>query len=349
MEKNFFDSNTELSLDRYIKQPNRFTLARFPQFSLMMHKVINAISLVLSKYVEQSYNEIDFSQMDFMEMDSKIISLDIPYKYVVQDPTHYCKVDEAILAIMRIEIKIPCTDKSGKDWNYHSNLFSVFMPDRRTKKFVIRMSKTVAREFIILDRGANGRKIYTKFLPAIPFNATCKYTAQIYRLLASWRSRNKIEYSLCELYEILDISGKYKRYIDFKNKVLKPVQKDLFMKGDVWFDCERQDFKKIKGGEVWLNFKLISNTVLEADQNKISSIMNMLRNYGVSEVELKKLKPIIYDNNIPKESIMYEITRVNELIYEKYTLVGLSLNNHSAYLVKSLVNFAKTFKKRNQT
>lgn len=330
----------DMQLGFFIKQPNRITTARFTNYTLMMRKVITAISIEFSSYVEESYNGKPLSKMDLFKPNTDKVILQIPYKNVINDPSHFKEVDNAVEQMAGFKFKVPYVDKNGDGWKYITNFFTATLPDRHNKKFEIQIEKWIAELFIMLDSGANGNKIYTKFLPEICFNAISKYTSPIYQCLASWRKKEMMLIRLDELYDILGITdGKYKRYCDFKKKILKKVQADLKNNGsDIWFDCDRKDFKFMKNGEIWLRFKLISNASLQRDKTKVNQIFNILRNLKLNEKDIKSLEHIIYDDKIQKSKILDEIVRIEEYIINSSSTVTDKTKYMTASLLKSFRN-----------
>lgn len=323
-----------------IKQPNRVSQAIFHNCTLTMHKIFNALSLVLHKYVDLSYTKTDIAQMDLFQGDSKIITVELPYNTIVDDPTHYKEVDASLVELCKKVIEIPFSDESGAGWKRITNLFTATIPVRRNNNIFLEIEKSTAQLLIYVDP----KKGYTSFFFDIPYYASSRHTPTMYKALASWRHKGKMIISRQDLNRLLSLKeGSYNRYYDLKRKVFKPVQKDLQKNSeDFWFDCDRKDFYYIKNNVEMFCFTLIDKESIQEDQNKTSYITHILRNAGLNENQINSIYPIISDDNISKDKILTEITRIDTHIYEIQTKSSKNkINDRASYMTKSLINFGK--------
>lgn len=123
----------------------------------------------------------------------------------------------------------------------------------------IEMEKNVIEKFVRLE--ANSTQVkdqYTRYLYEVTQNATSQYTPPLYKILASWRSAGVYTILLEDLKTQLCIPSKsYKRYFDFKRKVLKPIKSDLQDKADLCSTAKEKTLESLKQGKYFYALGLL--------------------------------------------------------------------------------------------
>lgn len=331
---------------RYIMQPNVITLTKFFGCDLMMQKIITTLSLAFQDSVSLNIERRQTEQLSMFDQNNNLVYIRIPYATIIKEPSNYGEVRKALKKLAMIPVEIPYRNTTtGENRIRLTGLLRADIPAKPNydKVIVIEMEKMVVERFIEMDLDENGPIKFTKFLYDVTQNATSKHTAPIYKLLASWRTRGVYRVRWDELKEILCIPSKsYLEYGDFKKRVLKPVQEDLLGRADLWFDCDKDDFKEVKNSEIWLNFILITPAISEHQFKQKEHLKNTLYDYGFSELEMNEIGMVINNTNISIETIWYQIGKINEAILANNKDCSKErIVNQSAYMLKSLINYFK--------
>jgi plasmid replication initiation protein len=71
---------------------------------------------------------------------------------------------------------------------------------------------------------------YTSVKAIYIYKLRSKYSIRLYELLSSWKTKGNITYTLEELKKMFKINSKYKRFYDFKRKVIEVAQKEFIKK-----------------------------------------------------------------------------------------------------------------------
>ncbi len=70
---------------------------------------------------------------------------------------------------------------------------------------------------------------FTKYKLEYVANFTSSHSIRIYELLVQWSSKGEREVEVSELKEMLQLGGRYKRFTNFLNRVIKPAIEDINM------------------------------------------------------------------------------------------------------------------------
>ena len=108
------------------------------------------------------------------------------------------------------------------------------------------------------------RKEFTKLNLKTVVSLKSVYSIRFYELLKQYEKLGKRYFELTELKEILLIADKYKRYIDFKKKIILPAQKELRHSTDLSFEFEvKKHVRKVVGITFFINNK--SKSSIDSD------------------------------------------------------------------------------------
>lgn len=133
-------------------------------------------------------------------------------------------IKEILNGLMRETIYFKEIKENGKNaiWGQY-NLINGFEYDDETDEFTIVCSERVYDLLIsYLDVG------YTPINTENYLLLRNSYAKRMYDLLRLWSgTKTKINYTVCELKELLMLEGKYAKYSDFKKKVIEPSVKEL--------------------------------------------------------------------------------------------------------------------------
>ncbi len=105
---------------------------------------------------------------------------------------------------------------------------------------------------------------------------TSQYTMRIYMLLKQHERLKEREIELQQLRDILGIGkDKYERYAHFKASILKPVQKELKAKVDLYFEFDEIKYGRQVGA---IRFRIFTKKLIESRPKKslVSAVPNLL-------------------------------------------------------------------------
>lgn len=133
-------------------------------------------------------------------------------------------IKQLLNGLMKESIYFKEIKQNGKNaiWGKY-NLISGFEYDDETENFTIACSERVYDLLVsYLEIG------YTPINVENYLSLRNSYSKRMYDLLRLWSgSKNKINYTVRELKELLILENKYSKYSDFKKKVIKPSIKEL--------------------------------------------------------------------------------------------------------------------------
>jgi hypothetical protein len=306
-----------------------------------MHKIFTAIQVKLQDAVQHSMDNKEISQLDLFSQDTNDIFIRLEFSSVIKSKTHYDDVRKALLAMAGLTAEIPYFDPNGKKMLLMTGFLRAVIPEKAdfSSDIEIRIDKKLANLLIEIDKKPDGKPInFTKFSYEIAQAATCLHTPPIYKILSAWKSKEfyKIRYS--EFRNYLGITeDQYKKFSDFKRRVLLPVLADLINVSDVWFGMEHDGFKTKKNGEIWLLFKIVTKERQQLVDKKTESIRFMLHNFGLKPAQNAVLEDILNDSSISREKILMRIMEIEDFIYKNNSSGGKSaIENKQAYMVSSL-------------
>jgi plasmid replication initiation protein len=116
------------------------------------------------------------------------------------------------------------------------SFFTTISFNKEEKRLRVKFNPDLKPHLIQLQTYAMGNFKYI-----LQFNS--EYSKRLYMLACQWVNATKIVYSVDELREMLAVPGSY-QYAQFKQKILKPAEKELVEKeADIYFE-----FEEIKEG-----------------------------------------------------------------------------------------------------
>jgi plasmid replication initiation protein len=146
------------------------------------------------------------------------------------------------------------------------------------------------------------------------------YSIKIYELLAQYRNtHHKIrEMKLDELKKLLGCENKYKRYNNFRTKVLEICKKELKTNCDVYFEYESIKF----GNSVTaIKFKIKEQKITIIEQNKLSkNEKNEFLKKQYNDLRSARVTEKLNDKNSP------EMGKILDIFNEDYSSDELNIN-----------------------
>lgn len=298
----------------FLIQPNHVTFAK-REYTLYQEKIYTELIRQLQEAIELSFNQKNFRQLEMFQKNSETVSVDIPLKAIAK-ANRYEDVKESLIAMTTQHIIIEYTDPYTQEVRQRTgSLFTADFPKNssknRTAKLI--MDKLVANALLTFQINPNGQSIhYTRYLYDVVMGAKSPYHINLYRLISSWKKKGFFTITYEDLLEYLNIpKNEYKKFYEFKRRVLKPAQDYLKSCGsDCWFDCESDKFityDKSHSKKIYaLNFRVISKDLQKLDMNKVKMAKDLLS---------------IHFNFKPDDFIdIEEIFTVHNFIYERFTL-----------------------------
>lgn len=327
----------------FIYQPNRVTNGRFEQFTLTQYKLLASLIYQFQKAIQLDMEGRDWRQLEMFsnEENKDLIRVGIPL-HTIGKPNQYKEIVEQATGLMNAKTYLK--SQLGADYISVASLVTkIDIPVKENGMSVLylHMYKDVAKLLIEIDKKQldNGKAQpvnFTRYLYEVALSATNKYTLKLYMLLCSWRQKGEFFIPLEQLYKDLGLEeGEYKKFFDFKRRILLPVQADLEGVADCWFDCNERGFEVKKGRSViGLNFKVITQKRLQDKSEQADHCRYILRDHmKFSQKQLEELEPIFRE-----QFFMQEIqVKILELI-DHVRKNTQTITNPQAYIIKSLLN-----------
>jgi len=174
------------------------------------------------------------------------------------------------------------------------------------------------------------KKNFTQYYLKIAIRFDSGYSIRLYELLKQYENIGKRIMAVSELKELLWIpKQKYKKYHDFKKRVILKAQKELFEKADIFFDfVEEKKWKKIERIIFLIkkNKKFLINVEDKDYNTENEDIINLIKRY--TDLTDKQIKDIFQ-----KYSKRYIITSFNE-VFNKHK--EGKVKNISAFFLSTL-------------
>jgi glycerophosphoryl diester phosphodiesterase len=289
-----------------ITTPNRI-LEAIAEFSVYQLRIYVTIVELLREAAKKSFDEGNVAVQDILSQE--MISLCIPLKKISK-PSEYRDVKKSLLQMSKISCEITYNENNKKQM-MSGSLFSVDLPLEANWKSTIKimLHPQVAKLMLTFQRNNEGKPIYySRFSPNIIQSIRNKHTIRLYFLLCLWRNRSNMNISVDKLYQFLGLGSTYSLFSNFKKHILIPSHKDLANHGDVWFDINDPEFIVKQGSRtIGLNFKIITQVLIEDREVKKLTIINILKNhYRFNALDIEQINDIV--EGIPYLEIMNKIT-----------------------------------------
>ena len=326
------------ALRDYIIQPNRITNAVY-DYNLIQERLFNCVMYYLQEAVQHQLKGESFKQLTIWQFskENSSIRLLIPLKEI-SSHQNYDYVKQAIKQLASIVVEVPYYNEEKKaQWLYITGLLKAKIPEinNYSSNVEIYIENEVAKFLIEIEKNANGQPIqYTRYIYQIAQAATNKYTSRIYKKISSYKQKGGFTISIEEFRKWLCIENSHKNFSQIKQKILIPVQEELYEKADCWFNCKVHDFTTKKGKKVThLNFKIITPDLIELDKQKKDYILNMLRmHFGFEEKHFKQIEPIF--SKADNVTILEKIGSLREYCMDNSS----KITDITGYTVKALLN-----------
>jgi hypothetical protein len=321
-----------------IYQSNRITNGRFKGFSLLQTRFFVSLIKSLQEAIKTEMEGKDWRQLIlFDEMNKDMLRVGIQLSDIAR-PDQYQEVVEAAKSFLNVNVEIESTLGKGRV-KLANLLTAVDFPIKVNGKSVVyvEMYKNVGHEIISIEKNFNGRPIkFTRYFFETAIGAKSKYTAKMYMLISSWKSKGGFVTTLENLRATLGLGEEeYTNYNDFKRFVLKPIQKDLEKQSDCWFNCAAKDFEKKEGRKVvGLSIKIITPDVEEKGKERADYVKQLLRMHAsFKDVHIAEIQPI-FQEGADYQNILFKVQDLVQAIKQG----GSTIANPQAYIVKSLLN-----------
>lgn len=317
---------------------NRLTNGKYKGFTLVQAKVFISVIKELQLQIRKTMSgEIPFPEV---KSDTENVTIQLSLKDLAS-PKYYKQLIHEIDELRSLGVEIPPPEGFKK--SVYSVIIGYDEPYLKGGKKVLNLhiANKVAQQLVTIDKNSSGTPIeYHNYTFEVIMNSTNKYTWKLYLLISSWKNKGGFKITYQKLREILGIEdGEYKRFVDFKRRVLVPVQRELEGKADCWFNCSEAGFEIREGKEVvMLNFKIITPVLEEHVEEWRNHIISLLRsNYHCNISHIKAIQPIL--ERLDEQlyiSVKNKLMLVNELIYKRNG-TAQQIEDVASYVVKALL------------
>lgn len=245
----------DIKKDKYIVSKDyRLIGARYQLSTVEQKIVLSIISLV-----EPTDTDFMHYQISLRNFDNLI------------DNNHYSRLKETCKNLMSKPLEIQDSNDEWLIFNWFSHI------RYKGKESILECSISPELKPYLLELKGNFKSFDLKYI--LPLQSS--YSIRIYEILKKNEKNVKVDFELEELYNILKVPDSFKRYDNFKRKVLYIAQKELIQHTDIYFEYE-----EIKTGRkvTSLSFRIFvnrENTVIKeiSEQEKFRAfILNEYKN-----------------------------------------------------------------------
>ena len=253
--------------------------------------------------------------------------------------TNYTQLKEAVRQLSNKGFEII----KDNNTDVYSRWISSVITEKGTGNIKVEIPKEMREYYLNLNTK------YTSVKAIYIYKLRSKYSIRLYELLSSWKTRGNISYTLEELKKMFKIDSKYKRFYDFKRKVIEVAQKEFIKKEiDINFTYkssgrgtnkkiyfEITDAKEEKEKQEATKKQEIINNSNSFDQENYQESQDYLKYLGMKEKEINK---IIANNEEMKirRNINYTIKfgqthkfEKSELAFFRYAIKkDIAMSNH---------------------
>ncbi|TWF31762.1 replication initiator protein [Chitinophaga polysaccharea] len=354
--------------DTYIYQSNKVTMSKY-NTSLLLERLLTMIQYQLQDAVRLSMRgEQDYAQLELFDPKSALLEIKIPLRSITK-ANSLDDVMQTCFSIMDLKISFPQYGASGKMeyLSLRQVVHGVDIPQLgesliqkgkhtgKVRKYrehvVITMTRDQADRFIQVDYDPETQRPrrFTKFLLHTAMNAKTKYTARMYKLIASWKVKQTFTMNVDWLKEYLDIKGidekgepfdLYPFYSDFKKRVLDPVMKELTPgpdkaknHSDCWYKYQPAQYagKKV----ISIRFDVITQEIADQLKTKHEYNQHLLRtHFEFDSTDFKSVHWLFSDSVDPDK-----VTLKLQKMHSKYNEDRSAVTNKKAWAYTSLKNF----------
>lgn len=230
------------------------------------------LSLVEQKMILTIISLIQPHDTDFMHYQIPLKTFDN-----LIDNNHYSRLKQICKDLMSKPLEIQKDDGDWVIFNWFSHI------EYKSKNSMLECSISPKLKPYLLELKGNFKSFNLKYILKLQSN----YSVRIYEILKKNEKCVSAEFKLTELYDILKVPDSFKRYDNFKRKVLSVAEKDLIANTDIYFTYEEiKTARKVTS----IKFKIFINraNTIDEELNELAQFRAMiLKEYANGE-------PIIY-------------------------------------------------------
>ena len=245
----------DIKKDKYIVSKDYQLIgARYQLTTIEQKLVLSVISLVQPQDVDFMHYQIPLNNFDNLV-----------------DNNNHLRLKEACKSLMSKPLEV----HDGKDWI----IFNWFSHIRyKGKESILECSISPELKPYLLELKGNFKSFDLKYILPLQSN----YSIRLYEILKKNENLVTVTFELEELYNILKVPESFKRYDNFKRKVLQVAEKELIQYTDIFFEIKEE----IKTGRkvTAITFRILinrDNTVskeISAEESFRAFILNEYKN-----------------------------------------------------------------------
>jgi hypothetical protein len=344
-------------------QSNSVTNSKLESFSLTQKKLFYYMIYCLQGAIQAGMNKENIYKQLELFTDTKkntFVKIVIPYNIFAKHQNYETRVvngkeykglTDEITELMSLQVFLDAEDKNM--FRISNFLAMVDIPKNtladpntgkkatKAKRFAnVYLQPSVAEKLIQISRNQLDQPAYyTQLFLNTIISAKNKHTPTIYVILRSWIAKGGLRIAYSKLRTLLSLDNdEYKVFSQFKAYVLKPAAADLKKHGDIWFEADQADLVYKDRGETWINFKIISASVVERNNTQLTNIMQLCTiHLQFKEKDKEKLRAIM-GNSPDYELITQAIIEIKMSLADNgyKDANGDKIGNIPAYVLKSI-------------
>lgn len=239
------------------------------------------LSTVEQKLVLSIISLIEPTDTDFMHYQIPLNNFDN-----LTENNNHLRLKDACKSLMSKPLEV----HDGNDWL----IFNWFSHIRyKGKESILECSISPELKPYLLELKGNFKSFNLKYI--LPLQSS--YSIRLYEILKKNEKNVKVDFELEELYNILKVPDSFKRYDNFKRKVLYIAEKELIQHTDIYFEYEE---KKTGRKVTALSFKIFINR--DNTVNKELSELEKFRAFILEEY--KNGENIIYHPRLERHIVI---------------------------------------------
>ncbi len=240
---------------------------------------------------------------------------------------NYGCVRRALKSLTQKSITIEGKDENG-EYEVNTNLVMLSTYHYNNEFVELELSKYLLSSYLALAKN------YSKYLLEIAFNSSSPNIMKLYQFISHWRDKNKIQVTLEELRNFLQLENKYEKSRDVREYILESASKELKKRADIWFEIVEpiKQGRRITG---WI-FKIYRKSQTAEDKRLAVVHEENLKNYLITLFKLKS-------HHIDQLRPMLAKSELHGHIYDKLKDIAQSaqktqIKNLQAYVITALKN-----------
>jgi len=261
------------------------------------------------KFILSALTQIDIDDKEFTEYEIKVSELEDK----LQSKQNETRLKQFAKKLLSKPLEVP-TDKGWIVFNWFADIEYI----SGQSKFKVSISEKLKP--YLLELKARFVKYNLKYILPLSSN----YSIRLYQLFKEYEKLTKRTFTVEELQGILQVPKSFKRYSQFKQKVLNVAEKELIQHCDIFFEYE--EIKKgRKVTELFFRIKPNDKNKIKNQPKLFETIENKFsKYYGRNILTAAGSKTVI---NIIKEELGYRIN------YLDGTFSNVALENELKFLM----------------